>query len=183
MFARALTIFGANPIHYGHIDLIRKSLKSVEQLEIYIGRKPRPSRLPHEVRVESLQRVLAHEEFTSRVTLIDPKGGLRSLRGTHNILAVGSRFLNNYLLFKPFELELIRLLSSIIVLQIPGAPLTHEARLWSSSFASLIEYDAATHFSSTELRAMYCAGKSIADAVPFAALEVIQDHMQSYFNR
>lgn len=178
---KALTVFGANPIHDGHVDLMRIGVREFGMLTICIGKKRKPGRLPYEVRHESVNRVRTHEDFSHHVVVLNPWQSLWSLQGAFNTLVAGSRFLNNHTRFKPDELRFFESFPLILVLQIRGEELTPQTREWVQPFASLIEYDAATTLSSTRLRAEFRAAKSVPEHIPHAAITVIAPHL-SVFN-
>ena len=68
MTNHGLIIGGANPVHYGHIALIKTGLNEVDEIDFMVGNKSIYV-LPYEVRVKALKTVLHNLGFENSVNV------------------------------------------------------------------------------------------------------------------
>ena len=63
---KGFIIGSIDPIHYGHIDLIKSGLKYVDKIDFYVGNGSR-SKLPRELRIKTLDLVLKELNLEEKV--------------------------------------------------------------------------------------------------------------------
>ncbi|MFW5852972.1 MAG: adenylyltransferase/cytidyltransferase family protein, partial [Nanoarchaeota archaeon] len=52
-----------NPIHYGHIGVMKFSLYFLDEVHVYVGRRNKGDRLPRELRIECLEETIQKENL------------------------------------------------------------------------------------------------------------------------
>ena len=100
METRGLIIAGVNPVHYGHMALIKTGLQEVDFVDIRVGNKSKCV-IPRDVRVEALNEFIFDEGLENRVSVLDYNYGetLADLDvSIYSSLILGSDVLNNFLL-------------------------------------------------------------------------------------
>ena len=84
-----------NPLHYGHIGVMRFSLYFLDELHVYVGRRAKPDRLPRELRTRCLEETI-YREGLDRVRIMEA-GRAVDLDGTLYQAFVGGSDLINTL--------------------------------------------------------------------------------------
>ena len=185
MFEKGLIFGGFNPLHYGHLNLIRTGLINTKSIDIYVGKKQMPERLPYEVRVNTLRGAINDEKLEDKISIISPEKGLFFLdKSDYSVLIVGSDFLNHISpkdnTFKQKERDFVSYFRNIIMVERPGDQFCPEARQVIKKSAYLIEYKSKIPVSARKIRANYSAGDEIRDMIPGYVMEHIKDYLEMF---
>lgn len=91
---KGLMLTAANPLHYGHLELVKIGLSFTETIIIGIGSKIRPYSMPRDVRVASVMETIKAMDLTDKVEVIAPKKVFGINTGSFSALITGSDLLN-----------------------------------------------------------------------------------------
>lgn len=94
---KGLILTAANPLHYGHLELIRTGLLSVKKITIAIGSKKHPYSMPRNIRIASVAETIKEAGITDKVDIIAPEKVFRINTGHFSVLITGSDLLNKML--------------------------------------------------------------------------------------
>ena len=180
-------IFGMfNPIHYGHINLIRIGLNESDKIGLYIGRKEKPDVLPYEIRRKSIESVLEQENISNKVSII--KNSEKSLfdfyKKRYTSLIIGSDVLN--LLIPESKLtekerKMIASFKKIVFVNRGKNILGKIPAQILSKKSKLIEYHSTCSFSSSEIRKKVVNGEKIDELIPSYVMDIISPYT-NFFN-
>jgi nicotinic acid mononucleotide adenylyltransferase len=94
MYNKGIIIGSFNPIHFGHLKLINLGLNYFKNIDIYIGKRKKPNRLPHTIRTQLVYNVIKQENLSNQVKIIESEKAF-NLNGTlYNGTICGSDLLN-----------------------------------------------------------------------------------------
>jgi len=184
MLNKGLIFGGFNPFHYGHLHLFETGLKEVEEIDVYVGRKPLSGRLPYQTRASSVRAVIETHSLNKRMRVLDEDTRLFGMdTRKYDTLIVGSDFLNHMdpsdNTFYERERALVLSFPNIIMQVKEGFPLREAARRAITS--QLIEHGNGVPHGSREIRSQFRKKVAINDLLPPECLNVIRPDINTFY--
>lgn len=94
---KGLILTAANPLHYGHLELVKVGLSFTKEITIAIGSKEHSYSMPRDVRIASVAETIKEAGMIKRVEIIAPEKVFRINTGHFSVLITGSDLLNKML--------------------------------------------------------------------------------------
>lgn len=180
--------FGSfNPLHDGHLYLIREALKRVETLDIYIGNKKRLTRMPWEIRQKSMLQALEHEDLSDRVTILNESTLFQEISiGSYKLAVVGSDIANlissGNSKIEPDETAHIFRADSYLILDRHDHPIDSTSLNILSKKANVEIVQSTYKLSASGIKKAYVRGENIQSMVPYYIWPIIKDNIHVFKN-
>lgn len=94
---KGLILTAANPLHYGHLELVRIGLSFTKKITIAIGSKDRPYSMPRDVRIASVVETIKESGMIDGVEILAPEKVFGINTSHFSVLITGSDLLNKML--------------------------------------------------------------------------------------
>ncbi len=188
MLEKGLIVAGIDPIHKGHISLIKIGLKEVKHIDFLVGNKQK-HKLNYELRINMLELVLKKEKLTEKIHIFplikNIENRLYSLNPeNYDSMILGSDVFNHFpptnSLFKFKELKFFLKFPKLIILERKGIPVDEEVREYVQKRQEIIEYSSLSSVSSSKIRNKLKKGENICDMVPEYLLDLINSNINSF---
>lgn len=173
-----------NPFHNGHLALFQRGLENAAGIDLTIGRKQRPHRIPWEVRNEAIRIALERADIGDRVrTLTMPKqdivpeqynGALVGSNLLCSLVGLGEKQMHDY------EVAWFRRFRRFVVAERKDGQVTPAVLERVVQFAECkVVQTNYGNMSASLLRSLLRDGQSICDHLPDGVWGTIQPHIET----
>ncbi len=190
MSVKGLAFFTANPFHNGHMALVETALKSVDELDVYVGNREKPWSLPREIRVAAILAGVSRKGYSDRVRVLttpqEARGSILEIGpAPYDTLVMGSDIANKFAdserPFRDYEREHFLSFPSLTVLNRKKYELTEAAVRKIRERVGRIEvHPAVTDLEGTTIRREWKNGGDVRPFLPNGVWEVIAPHVWKY---
>jgi len=175
-----LIIGTLDPVHYGHIDLIKTGLLEFEKLDFRVGDKSICS-LSCDLRKEALNLALDEEGLEDRVNILKPKETLLSLDySKYNGMVMGSNLLNvfkkNNKKYTDFDRFIFSQLNYFVVLGRKGVNVDLDLLNRISFEKKFVFYLSKFDFSSSKIRLKNKSRLNFEEDMPKSSYDFLKDY-------
>jgi nicotinic acid mononucleotide adenylyltransferase len=173
-----------NPVQFGHLELLKISLRFASEIDIYLGKRNKNDRLPYEIRFECAKAIQANEEFGKRINIVTEGRFFDYTGGKYDVLITGSDLLNLACYqderIRRMHLNHFNTFSNIVSVDRVEHPLIVKARLQLEEKIRLIQLPPISNSEARNIRKSYRDGLDISQMVPEYIWDIIKDHVEIF---
>ena len=186
MFNKALIIGTFNPLHKGHEYLLSKAQEYSKSIDIYIGNKKKPHRLPRNIREKTVNEFIGNNNWESKIQTINFGKHLDLDGGKYDLIITGSDLLNIILSgnkkIRARYRDYYFSFSNILSANRKETPLKRRSRNQLDKHANLMEIESPHNISGSKIRQTYREGKDISKMVSETTWKIIKDYIYIFKN-
>lgn len=189
-FKRGLVLGSFNPFHEGHLYLLKIAKENSDKTDIYIGTRQKPDRMPKEIRLESVKRIIENYNWETHFSILDTGKHTDIKTEKYDLFLTGSDLLNTLSKKYPPKMRKIQQAHNDFYLSFPNIlsinrkenPLKAVTKKKLVERLRLIEYPEHTNASATKIRRAYREGKDISKMVSPSTWSIIKEYVYIFKN-